>query len=73
MELNKFFIFDDLYHYLEEIMNCLWKRDTQGVITNLIQDEQNYHLCACARYILSDFTPETAIVTGKPITVVSRR
>jgi len=65
MELNKYFIFNDLYHYLEEIMNCLWKRDSDGVITNEIQDEQRYHLCACARYILSDFTPET-VISNKP-------
>jgi hypothetical protein len=64
MELNKYFIFNDLYHYLEEIMNCLWKRDSDGVITDEIQDEQRYHLCACARYILSDFTPET-VYSGK--------
>ncbi len=64
MELNKYFIFDDLYHYLEEIMNCLWKRDNQGVVTDEIQDEHRYHLCACARYILSDFTPETVVDNG---------
>jgi len=73
MELNKFFIFDDLYHYLEEIMNCLWERDSKGVVTDKIQDESQYHLCACARYILSDFTPETAIVKKKPVTVYSVR
>lgn len=61
MELNKYFIFNDLYHYLEEIFNCLWKRDSKGVVTNEIQDEHRYHLCACARYILSDFTPETVV------------
>lgn len=64
MELNKYFIFNDLYHYLEEIMNCLWKRDSQGVITNEIEHEERYHLCAAARYILSDFTPET-VYSGK--------
>jgi len=61
MELNKLFVFEDLYRYLEELENCLWERDAHGVITNKIQDEQRYHLCACARYILSDFTPETVI------------
>ena len=73
MELNKYFIFNDLYHYLEEIMNCLWKRDSSGVITDEIQDEQRYHLCACARYILSDFTPETVIQKKAPVTVRSVR
>ncbi len=61
MELNKYFIIDDLDNYLEEIMNCLWKRDSQGVITDGIEHEERYHLCACARYILSDFTPETVV------------
>lgn len=59
MELNKFFVFDDLLYYLEEIMNCLWKRDATGLLTDVIQDEAHYHLCAAARYILSEFTPET--------------
>jgi len=72
MELNKYFIFDDLNQYLNEIMNCLWKRDNQGVITDEIQDEQRYHLCACARYILSDFTPET-VESKKPLTKRSNR
>lgn len=73
MELNKFFIFDDLFHYLEEIMNCLWKRDTAGVVTNEIQDEHRYHLCACARYILSDFTPETVVTGVGPVTLKDSR
>ena len=59
MELNKVFVFNTLYHYLEEIMNCLWKVDKEGKVTNEILNEQNFHLCACARYILSDFNPET--------------
>ncbi len=72
MELNKLFIFNDLYHYLEEIMNCLWKRDNQGIITNDIQDEQRFHLCACARYRLSDFTPET-VDSNRPVSRRSNR
>ena len=64
MELNKFFIFNDLYLYLEEIMNCLFKRDAHGFIMNEIEHEERYHLCACARYILSDFTPETVSLSN---------
>lgn len=67
MELNKYFVFNDLHHYLEEMMNCLWERDNQGVITDKIQNEQRYHLCACARGIMSDFTPETAVRTNKMV------
>jgi len=59
MELNKLYVFKNLVHYHEELMNCMWKLDEQGVATNVIKDEKKYHLCACARYILSDFTPET--------------
>lgn len=72
MELNKLFVFNDLVYYLEEIQNCLWKRDNEGVLTDEIRDEQRFHLCACARYILSDFTPET-VRSGGPVTTVSRR
>lgn len=59
MELNKLYVFKTLVHYQEELMNCMWKLDEQGVATNVIKDEKKYHLCACARYVLSDFTPET--------------
>lgn len=59
MELNKLYVFKTLVHYHEELMNCMWKLDEQGVATNAIKDEKKYHLCACARYVLSDFTPET--------------
>ena len=73
MELNKLFIFKGLYNYLEELMNCLWLLDAEGKPTDKIKDEARYHLCACARYILSDFTPESAIQKKKPITVYSVR
>jgi len=59
MELNKLFIFNDLSRYLEEVMGCLWDVDSEGHVTDKIAQEQKYHLCAAARYILSDFTPET--------------
>ncbi len=65
MELNRLFVFDDLIDYPEELMNCLWERDTDGMITNVIENEKRYHLCACARYCLSEFTPETIVPAGK--------
>jgi len=65
MELNKIFIFDDLLHWLGEIMSCMWKLDEEGRPTDVINHEEKYHLCACARYILSDFTPET-VASNKP-------
>lgn len=60
MELNKLKVFNDLFNYLEELMNCLWLPDNEGRPTDKIKDEAKYHLSACARYKLSDFTPETA-------------
>ena len=59
MERNKIFIFKSLYNRLEEIMNCLWQPDSEGRPTDKIKDEQKYHLCACARYLYSNFMPET--------------
>jgi hypothetical protein len=59
MELNKVFIFNDLYSRLDEIYNCLWELDADGRPMDKIKDEQKFHLCACARYLYSNFTPET--------------
>lgn len=59
MERNKIFVFKSLYNRLEELMNCLWIPDNEGKPTDKIKDEQKYHLCACARYLYSNFTPET--------------
>ncbi len=68
MELNKIAVFNDLSHWLEELMNCLWVPDDEGKPTDKIKDESRYHLCACARSLLSDFTPET-VATLKSIPV----
>ena len=59
MELNKVFVFNDLFHYLEELMNCLWMPGEDGRPLDKIKGEKNYHLSDCARYLLSGFTPET--------------
>jgi len=59
MELNKIWIFTDLVRYIEELMNCLWEPDEYGRPTNEIKDKAKWHLCSAARYLLSDFTPET--------------
>jgi len=59
MERNKIFIFSDMTHRLEEMMNCLWQPDENGKPTDKIKDEAKYHLCACARYLYCNFTPET--------------
>lgn len=66
MELNKVYSFEDNVNWLEELMNCLWEIDAEGRPTNKIKNEQNFHLCACARTGLSDFTPETVVLSGNP-------
>ena len=72
METNKWFVFEDLFNYLGEIMSCMWKLDTNGRITNRIAHEDRFHLCACARYVATTFTPET-VRSDKPITRFSIR
>lgn len=62
-ELNKEYIFEDLYDYLFEQANYSWKLDEQGQPTNDIQSKEKFHLMDCRRYILSDFTPETVVGT----------
>lgn len=59
MQLNKVFIFNDLRNLLSELSNCLWVINNEGRVTDKIRDESKYHLLACLRYIMSDFTPET--------------
>ena len=59
MEHNKVFVFADLINYLDELRNCLWEIDETGKPLDKIKNESRYHLAACARYILSDFYPET--------------
>ena len=58
--LNKVFIFNDLANYYREILSMAFKKDG-STLTDLIEHEERFHLLACARYILSDFTPETAV------------
>lgn len=59
MELNKIYCFNDNTNWLEEMMNCLWNLDDTGNVTNKVKNDAKYHLCACARTLLSTFIPET--------------
>ena len=70
MELNKIFIFRDLYQRTDELFNCLWDLDNEGRLSDKIKDEPKYHLCACARYLYSNFTPET-VYRGQAVKAVS--
>ena len=72
MNLNKLYIFEDMYGLLGEISNCLWDLDDEGHTTDKIKNEARYHLLACLRYIGSDFTPET-VASGKAMVISNRR
>jgi len=72
MELNKLFVFESCVHMLDELMTYSWKLDTAGLITNDIDRKSSYHLMDAMRYILSDFTPETAAY-GKPMVYHPKR
>lgn len=67
MELNRVLVHSTCYRLLEELMNCLWEIDREGKPTNRIADEAKFHLLACARYLLSDFQPELAVVREQPV------
>ncbi len=64
MESGKLWIFNDMYQFLEEIMNCLWEPDKDGKPTDNIKDKARYHLCDCFRYFASWFTPERTGTQG---------
>ncbi len=59
MERNRVFVFKTCHAFLEEIRNCLWETDRDGVRLDKIRREPTYHLLAALRYVGSDFTPET--------------
>lgn len=71
-KLNKLFIFNDLYAYLDEKLSYSRKLDDNYNPTEEIEDKERYHLMDAERYILSDFTPETAM-SDKPITKRANR
>jgi hypothetical protein len=73
MELNKIFIFNDMYNLLDEIMTCAWDVDNEGKMINKVRNEARYHLLACLRYIGSDFTPETMVNNRNMTTISARR
>lgn len=56
--LNKVYIFNDLSNYVREKFSFVFKGE-------VIDQEAKFHLMACERSILSDFTPETVVSPGK--------
>ena len=69
MELNKIYCFEENYNWLEELMNCLWELDRDGKPTNKVKDDNRWHLCSCARTLLSSFVPETVQPRGLAVPV----
>ena len=60
-QLNKVMVFRDLENYLDEKRTFSRKLDDNNQVTSEISNEQRYHLMAAERYLLSNFTPETAV------------
>ena len=58
MEHNRFYVFEDLKHLLEQIYNYLWDIGPDSRPTDKIKDKERFHLLDCLRYIASDFMPE---------------
>lgn len=56
--LNKIYIFNDLTNYIREKMSFAYEKKN-GVMTDQIVNEGNFHLMSAERGILSDFSPET--------------
>ena len=65
-KLNKIFPFSDLRHYLDEKMSFSYKLNDNYTVDEKIENEEAYHLMSAEGYILSDFTPETAIRPAAP-------
>ncbi|MFC2000026.1 hypothetical protein ACFLXE_04635 [Chloroflexota bacterium] len=64
-ELDKVKVFEDLYRYLFEKTNYRWRLDENGQPTGDIEDQKKFHLMDAERYILSGFTPETVVASGR--------
>ncbi len=67
--LNKVMVFDDLSSYLDEKLSFSRVLDEHYAPTDKIDDEARFHLMAAERYILSEFTPETAVYRLTPRSV----
>lgn len=72
-QLNKVMVFDDMEYYLDEKRTFSRKLDAENKPTAEIESIEKFHLMSCERYLLSDFTPETATQGGAPVTVHSQR
>ena len=65
--LNKLYVFNDMAAYLDEKLSYSYKLDEKYQPLDEIEDSSSFHLMDAERYILSDFTPETAEHQGNII------
>lgn len=72
-QLNKVMVFRDMVHYLDEKRTFSRVLDAENQPTAEIANEARYHLMSCERDLLSDFTPETVVISKQPVTVIDER
>jgi hypothetical protein len=73
MELNKWYVFEDLVYYLSEIASCQWKYDKEGTRTNEIDGEARFHLCFVAGTMVRTINGEKLIELIRPGDLVATR
>jgi hypothetical protein len=64
---DKVRVFEGMTHWLDEIMTFSHPLDDKYEPTNEFENEQDYHLLASTRYLLSDFVPDTVQRSNKPV------
>ena len=64
-KLNKIYVFSDLLEYLREKQTFSYELDDENKPTDKLKDEQQFHLMAAERYILS-VSPFQAITAFCP-------
>jgi len=62
--LHKIKVFRDLANIIDEKQSFSYKLDDKYNPTNEFEDEKDYHLSACERYLHTYFTPETVKPTN---------
>ena len=65
-ENKQFYIFEDLYKLLGQILDCMWIVDENKQTMNKIKDEAKYHLLACYRYLATILAIKNAFENREP-------
>ena len=61
VQLNKIMVFRDCEQYLDEKRTFARELDDMNQPTEKIANEARYHLMACERTLMANFTSETAV------------